>query len=442
VRVLALDVGSSSVKAAVWRSGLVAAGPVRTRYPTRYAGVRVEIDPAELLRAVHEAAAALGDEVRGVDVVSLTTLGPAFVALDAAGEPLTPLVTHADRRSVAEAQELERRVGRARHLRLAGNRPYPGGIASTTWAWFNTHAPELMARAATVGSATTYLLSRLTGARVVDPSHASFLGVYRTLTLDGWEPELVAAVGGRPEQLPEVREASAVAGRLVGDGLGAPAGTPVLTGCVDGSAAMLAAGVAAGGLRPGQLVNTVGSTDVLAMCVATPAPAEGLLTRALGVGRRWLTVATLASAGSTLDWAHRTFFADTPPQAYWELVAATAAAPDPGEVRFAPYLAGDRTAVEQRRAALTGLTLGARREQILSAVVEGLAEVSASRLPRLAAVAPALPTVYVTGGGAAGPLGSLLRRDWPAGWRYEPMVEATLTGAATLATGSNQTGGA
>jgi len=57
-------------------------------------------------------------------------------------------------------------------------------------------------------------------------------------------------------------------------------------------------------------LNVIGSTDVLALCTAHPKPHEQLLTRAVGVGRRWVQVSTIAAAGASLTWAHREFFSD------------------------------------------------------------------------------------------------------------------------------------
>lgn len=438
MRLLALDIGSSSVKAAVLQGGSFAAGPVRAAYPTTFAGVRAEIDPPSLLHAVAAAVAALGPV--SVDLVGLAVLCPAWVAMDGAGQPLTPIVTHADRRSAGLARELERRVGRPRHLAIAGNRPFPGGIASTTWAWYLRHAPELMARAELVGQLSTFLHRTLTGVRVIDPSNASYLGVYQTCQLSGWSEELLAAVGGRASQLPEIQPADAVAGRLTPAGarlVGLVAGTPVLTGCVDGSAALLAAGAAEGGLRAGQLVNSMGSTDVLAIATDRPLPAPRLLTRALGTGSRWVCAATIASAGSALDWAYRTLFADQDRDAFNRLVAELAGRPEPGGVTFWPYLAGDRTAMAARRADFTGLTLATTRRTLLSAVIEALATAGADRLPRLGSVTTPLPRVYVTGGGAA-TLGGVFQRDWPARpdgsrWEFVPVPEATLRGLSELA---------
>lgn len=434
-------------------------GPVRHSYDTVLAGVRVEIDPAAVWAAIVAATRELA--AGGVDLIGLTALGPAFIAMDKRGEPLTPLVTHADRRSVEQAGRIEREVGKRRHLEITGNRPYPGGIASTTWRWYAEHEPERLKRADLVGALTTWLHRKMTGERVIDPSQASFLGVYRTTTLDGWDPDLVAVANGTVSQLPEVHEANRVVGRLQKDAareLGLPAGVPMQAGCLDGSAVMLAA-MAEGGTagdraagsagdtpagssgdtpggsdEAGLLVNSVGSTDVLAMLIDEPRPMPRLLTRALGVGRRWVAVATLASAGTTFAWAQRTLFPDLRSADFHALIAQLGTEGDSHGVRFRPYLAGDRTTLNQPRGGFSGLTLATTREHLLTAVVDGLAAASAARLPLLTAVRAPRPLVFVTGGAAA----DVMYRDWPPppdgrNWTRRPVPEATLAGAAVLA---------
>lgn len=428
--------GSSSVKAAVLTDGKVSAGPVRHRYDTILEGVRVEIDPASVWDGVVGAVTELAPGT--VDLIGLTTLGPAFIAMNGNGEPLTRLVTHADRRSVAQARQLEREVGRNTLLEVTGNRPYPGGIASTTWRWYAENEPERLAGADLVGGLTTWLHRRMTGERVIDPSQASFMGVYRTTTLGGWEPGLVEAVKGKESHLPDVFEANRVAGRLRKDAareLGLPAGVPMQAGCLDGSAAMLAAmHEHEGEDRPGLLVNSVGSTDVLAMLIDEPKPMPRLLTRALGVGRRWVAVATLASVGTTLAWARRTLFPETASADFHALIEQLGTDSNSHGVRFRPYLAGDRTTLNQPRGGFSGLTLATTREHMLTAVVNGLAEASAARLPLLTVVRSPGPVVFVTGGAAA----DVMYRDWPAradgrNWTRRPVPEATLGGAAVLA---------
>jgi xylulokinase len=430
MNVLGLDVGSSSVKAAVLRGERVAGRIVREPFHTSYDGVRAEVAGDEILRAVVAAIRQLGAAARRVDVIALSVMAPSWVAMDRRGRAITPIITHQDRRSVEIAHELERRVGKARHLRLAGNRPFPGGISSTTWAWFLRHEPALMRRADLIGHLSTFLHRQLTAARVVDPSNASFMGVYSTLTQSGWSDELLAAVGGSEHQLPQLISADGVGGlvtRAAGRRFGLTHGTPMLVGMIDTGAAMLLAGA-----KPGQLLNTSGSTDALALCTIHPRPHERLLTRALGVDRKWVQVSTLAATGSALTWMHEQFFRDVSKPAFTMLMRKLAKKPIKSSACFEPYLAGDRTSMEQRRGAFSGLTLSTTREQMLSAVIESIAAASAARIELLKQTGTKLSRNVVLTGGVSGGLGDVLHRDWPSGFTFRIEEEATLRGLAKL----------
>lgn len=463
MNLLGIDVGSSSVKTAVLRGGKVVGKITRAYFPTRHDGVKVEVDSNVILQAIVASVAALGAGARRADAVALAVMSPAWVAMDAKGKALTPVVTHQDRRSVEVATELEDRVGRERHLRLAGNRPFPGGISSTTWAWYRKHAPEVLRRADLVGHLNTFLHRRLTGSRVADPSNASFMGLYRTIDQGGWSEELCDAAGASPALLPEVREADRVGGTLTRSAaarLGLAQGLPVTVGIVDTSAAMLLTGA-----RPGQLLNVCGSTDVLALCTDHPRPHEKLLTRALGVGRRWMSVSTLAAAASAIYWVKREMFPDWPVAKFQREVrriglgkrsknyppkridrrAPRGAARDAGRsasgdsaspsvdgVHFDPYLAGERTSIEQRRGAFTGLTLATTRQEMLGAVIEALVQASARRLALLDTGDVKILHRVVVSGGQQDRLDELFHRDWPGRWTFHAEDEATLRGLGRL----------
>jgi xylulokinase len=429
--ILGLDVGSSSVIAGILRGTQVLAEAPRAFFRSHCDGPKVEVDADELLLAIRTAIAGLRGKAAKVDAIHLAVMCPAWVAMDRKGRALTPIVTHQDRRSVAQAQTLEARLGKDTHLHTCGCRPFPGGISSTTWAWYLENQPARLRRADLVGHLNTFLHRQLTGARVIDPSNASFTGLYRTLTLDGWSPELCANLGISPSLLPEVHEADRIGGALTPEAaraFGLRAGTPMILGLMDGSAGMLLAGA-----RPGQLFNVCGSTDVLALCTARPQPHEKLLTRALGVNGQWLQVSTLAAAASAIYWV-REQFCPTMPLDEFRAEFRRLARLGPkasGSVRFEPYMAGERTSIEQRQGAFTGLTLATTRTQMLSAVIEGLIRASAERLPLLAATGtPLLRTVAVSGGSDR--LDQILHRDWPGQWRYRAVTDATMRGLGTL----------
>lgn len=160
-----------------------------------------------------------------------------------------------------------------------------------------------------------------------------------------------------------------------------------------------------------------------------------------------MSVSTLAAAGSAIAWTKDQLFADLDWPAYTRLIKTLsrkvpttgkrargrADQDDPAAgVGFEPFLAGDRTSIEQSKAAFTGLTLATTRNHMLAAVLEALARASAARLELLkqANKIPLRHEVVVTGG--AGELTSLFHRDWPGKWSFRSEKEATLRGLACL----------
>jgi xylulokinase len=426
MRVLAIDIGSSSVKAGV----LQHAGPpkriARVPFKTTLKGDRAECDAEDILRAVRDAIAQL--DVRKVDVIAHDAMGPSWLAIDARGKALTKVVTHQDRRSTREAQRIEEAIGRKRHLSIVGARPVPGGISSTTCLWHLQNAKPAMRKASLVGHLSTLLVNQLTGERVIDPSHASFTGLYHTTKLAGWHDELIDAVGVDRSLLPEVRESNEVAGTVTREAarrFGLQDGTPVLAGCLDGSAAMFATGAATG-----QLLNSAGTTDILALVIDKPRPDESLLTRGLGVEKCWLAVATISASGAALEWLRKAMFSEMPAKAFHAM--ASKRKPVESGLSFDASLAGSRTRVEPTTGSIAGLKLSTTREEILDALLASLARASAARIDTFARLGvPMKPRVITTGGGDR--LAASLRREWPTRFKFESIDEAALRGLARLA---------
>ena len=430
---LGIDIGSSSVKSGVVHQGKIIGDLARAAFPTHYDGVKVEVNAEDVLNAVAKAIKQLGPRAKKVDGIGLSVMAPSWVAMDRNGRALTPIVTHQDRRSVEIARELEKKVGKKRILKITGNRPFPGGISSTTFAWYRRNEPGVLRKADLVGHLNTLLHRRITGARVTDPSNASFMGLYRTTDLGGWSEEMCEAVGADARLLPEVKFANERGGQVTKEGareFGLTAGTPMLVGLVDTGAATLLTGA-----NPGQLVNVCGSTDVLVLCTDKAFPHERILTRALGVPRRWTSVSTIAAAGSALGWMKQQMFGDLTDDAYHKLQSKLAAKPEESSVKFEPYLAGDRTSIEQKQGAFTGLTLATNREQMLSALIETLAATSAARLPLLKETGVKMHHKVMVSGGVQHGLDKILHRDWPGEWKFKAEMEASLRGLTKLVDG-------
>ena len=469
MNILALDVGSSSVKAAYWHAGRFG-DTARIAFPTLHDGLRVEVPPAAILRAVDEALAVASRGQPAPDAIAFDTFSSGVAVLDPrTGKARCNIITHQYRRSLEDARRIEAAIGKRKHLTLAGNRPVPGGIGSTSLAWLAAHDKAAFRGGALVGQTSSLVLRHLTGEWVIDPSQATFLGLC-DIRKGAWHEELCAAAGVKSAWLPRVAYADEIAGRLTapaGRRTKLPAGAPVIGGLIDTGAAVVATG-----MPVGQLVHNAGSTDVLALCITTPQPDEDILTRPVGTGAalpaRWLAASTIAAAGSAIDWAHQMFFRDLSKHDYRALVARTchlAAHRGAGwprhaglvsrqdarvtsEVKagrmpallgsaanstlvFTPYLAGDRTSLDQPTAALTGLTLATSREDMLAALVAGLIAESGRRYARLSQLEPILPVVRTMGG--AGELAGAMHSVWPQAHRFRAIDGEALAGLVVIA---------
>jgi sugar (pentulose or hexulose) kinase len=441
MKILAIDVGSSSIKAALCKNGRIK-HIHHVDISTVLNGAEVEIPAAGLLKSFRKAIRLITQSHKHIDAIALDSFCPGVVALDKTGTPLFGCVTHQDRRSRKQAAAIEKQIGQSRHLSLVGNRPFPGGIGSTTLLWIKENKPDLYKKISRIGQPTSLLVDHLTGQWVIDPSQAAFLGLYDSINLSGWVDELCHLIGVRASQLPRILFADQIAGKVTrsaADQLGLPEGCPVLTSLVDTSAAMLATDC-----RAGTLVHSAGSTDVLALCLDKPAPAEDILTRPLGTGaslpKRWLAVSTIAAGGSTMHWLKDNLFADYSKNKFHKLVerigkdlrlqSSPVRLESAPAVVFAPYLAGDRTAMEESTGAFDHLTLASTREEMLHAAILALAQASRQRFTRLAKIRSIHKEIYTMGGQTE--LAGIMHAHWPGKWKFTVLQDEAMTGLNRL----------
>ncbi|MBI3408038.1 MAG: FGGY-family carbohydrate kinase [Planctomycetes bacterium] len=379
MNILALDIGTSSVKAAVLdvETGRPQGGIVRAEYALDAPCPEAAEVPAERLwqsvasaaRAAVRHADVAGQPGRDVAGVGLSCMTPALVLLDKADRPLRPIWTHLDRRARPAARQAWAAVG-AEFLHVVGNRPLPGGISVLGYRHMLTEHPYLIQEVGSYLHANGWLAFHMTGTKAFDPANASFTGVFGTMTDRAWSKRWCDYFEVDSEWLPPVVDGAATVGALRSQAaaeLGVPGGIPVKIGTADTSCAVLAADMA-----PGDLLHEVGTTQVLAVLTDKPAPSPQRLTRLFGVGKSFVHVAHNPVGGVALEWMHRLcfreqstteFFEQTVPQA---LERQTRVSLDP------PFLGGDRLEIEAHRAAFRDLELASDRLDLLAGVLQAM----------------------------------------------------------------------
>ncbi|MBM0276685.1 hypothetical protein JM949_15290 [Micromonospora sp. STR1s_6] len=209
--ILAVDVGSTAVRAAAFALDGTARHTATREYPLRepVPGWQVQ-DPEALVAATLAATSACVARTAGAEVVALALSSARYglIGLDAALTPLTPLLTRRDTRSSEAAREL-RSSGQSRELhRLTGTPVHPMSPLCKL-LWFARHEPRLCAATRWWVGLKDYVLHRLTGMLVTELSSASGTGlfdVHRRL----WSPAVLDLAGVSERQLPPVLPTTAV----------------------------------------------------------------------------------------------------------------------------------------------------------------------------------------------------------------------------------------
>src|SRR5712692_5515665 len=372
MQVLALDVGTSSVKAAILDVatatplGPVARASYTLDYPTPDAA---EVPAERLWSAVTAAAREAMASGQKIDGIGLSCLMPALVLLDAADRPLVPIWTHFDRRSRPAARQVWAEVGEE-FLATVGNRPLPGGISVLCYRQQCSDQPSLRQGVKSYLHANGWLGLRLTGEKAFDRGNACFTGLYGTVTDQAWSPRWCSYFQVDPSWLPPVVCGSTTLGKLrpaVAAELGVPPGIPVKLGTADTSSAMLAAG-----MQRGDLLHVVGATQVLAALTDHPQPSPQRLTRQLGVGQAFIQATHNPLGGAALGWIRDLCFRDQTEHEFYEQTIPAAKQRSSQVTLDPPYLGGDRLEIEAYRAAFRELTLATDRMDLLAALLTAM----------------------------------------------------------------------
>nr|MDW8080651.1 FGGY family carbohydrate kinase [Candidatus Calescibacterium sp.] len=400
--ILTIDAGTSSLKSALFdeRYSLVAQDKVEYAYEAD--GLSVQIDPNVIWQAFLQVVRNLRDRGYAKDITLIVpcVFSPALIAMDRDGTPLFPAIIHWDRRSVRQARRAIQLVGKEKFLAIAGNIPYPGGISLTSMLWLKEERPEVFRKASVLGHLNTFLLKKLVGRWLIDPTNASVTGLYETTTGSGWSEELTRELGIPCEKLPPVVSSLEVAGYVseeVANLTGLRSGVPVLAGSNDTSAAAVGAGL----LREGQVLNISGSSEILVICLERPLPSEQYYLRTHPFPGKWLMY-DIVIGGFALEWFRTQFCRELSEVEFYDsYLRGVLERGDRTRVRCIPYLAGDRTSLVQKRASFSGLTLDTTREECLAALVEGIVGRMQRTLRAVSQKVAFEGTMVLTGGASA-----------------------------------------
>ncbi|HEY9575734.1 MAG TPA: FGGY family carbohydrate kinase, partial [Lachnospiraceae bacterium] len=353
--------------------------------------------------------------------ISISSLCPGLVAIGSDGEILVDPIIYSDRRSTKEAEEIKEKVGVDRLFELTANTAMAGAISGTSMLWIKKNMPEEYEKTKYFGHINTLMAYKMSGEFAIDYSNASYTGLFETSGGYRWSDELCEKVGIDKKKLPPLRPSTYVVGKLINEELiemGIPKDTPIIIGGGDTACATFAAGVT----KAGDVCESVGTTNVLTICVDKPKFSKSFINRCHVVEGTWIYQGALSHTGASYQWFRDGFCRDLCEESMgchktaFELMNEEAEKSNPGSdgLVFLPYMLGERSPIwdPYARGVFFGLSLQTKRKDMNRAIMEGCGY----GLRQLAEIAEEVTGKKITsftsiGGGAKSELWAQIKAD-------------------------------
>jgi sugar (pentulose or hexulose) kinase len=433
---LGLDLGTTNVKALVVDPAgrVVAEGSAPVgRACTPDGGVEQDIATIWDAACAAIRAAVGAVEATQVRALGISSQGAALQVLDSHDSPCGPVISWLDGRGRPFDEQLTAELGAEFFIRHLGRTPCtmtPGQVLR-----LRQQHPEQLPPTARLGWVGDVIVGRFCGRRAHDATSLSIAMLYNPWQ-NAADAEVLARIGFREDQLPELLPATTPAGRLTpaaAQQTGLPAGIPVSTAIHDQYAGVLGAG----SVRAGDVYIGTGTAWVLlanTAALAEPVARGTFVCRHTvdGLGGQMLS---MTNGGSALDWVLSLVArADAKRQAVDEALAGVT--PGSAGLCFWPLLAASAEVGLGRSVGgrLDGLTLGHTPQHLIRAAVEGLACELVRHLRLLTDAGLPVHRLILCGGAAASEVTPQIIADLaerPVACVTEPSVSAL--GAAVIA---------
>lgn len=331
--------------------------------------------------------------------ISVSSQGCAFVPVGRDGKPLSNAISWYDTRALPQVRALYAHYGEKELFYRLG---HPAeSLVFPEILRLKEETPELYQKTWKFLMPHDYLICRMTGRAVTDPSMASGSMCYDVLA-GTWARDLLQAYDIDEEKLPEICEAGTVAGALLQEAaeqMGLCCDTVVAVGMQDQKIAALGAGI-----QTGSITVSLGTASAVETLCTAPQRDAQMQVQCHGFCRgMWALENSVDTAGAALKWARRTFCADL---SYREMDALAArAAPGANGVCFYPLLC--RGTTNRNQGCFDGLGLETSRADLIRAVLEGVACAIRACAERQKALNPDVQTanrLTLYGGGSGSPL--------------------------------------
>lgn len=438
--ILAHDLGTTGNKATLVGDDGRLIAAVTERYPVDFGpGGKAEQNPEDWWDAVCRASRRLVEraaEAGGIiDGITFSGQMMGAVAVGSGSRALRPALIWADTRSLAQSARILEHVTLEDAYRITGHRVNPTYTLSKV-AWLRDNEPEVFAKTERILLPKDYIIARLTGVHVTDPSDASGTNAYDQAA-GGWSEIMLDAAELSPRLFAEIHPSTTIAGLVTIEAAvatGLAVGTPVVIGGGDGPMAALGAGIVD---RSSGAYAYLGSSSWVS--VADTAPVHDPLMRSMTFNHvipdMFVPTATMQAGGASLQWIVDVL-APHGDDRFEELLEAAQKPAATEGLFFLPHLLGERSPYWNplARAAFVGLLMHHDRGNMMRAVLEGVAFNLLTGLTAFREAGVEVTAVDTIGGAAkSASLLQIFADSWDVSVSARVMKdEATSVGAAVV----------
>ena len=382
--IIAYDLGTGGIKASLFTREGCSLADAFWQYDTLFPKEKhMEQRPEDWWRGVcittRQLLEKTGVSASSVQAVALSGHSLVAVPFDRDGRQLLNAVPiWCDMRAGDQVAPFFRSLSYQDWYSVTGNGDPPETYTALKLMWHRQHQPDLFARIHRILGSKDYINYRLTGRMCTDPSYASGFGVFN-LKKWGYEERFMQAAGLSRSLFPEIIPSDGVVGRVTPQAAletGLAPGTPVACGAVDNTCMALGST----GLAEGSVYTSLGSSSWIA--VTSREPILDVKTRPFVFAHAskgyYTSAVSIFSAGNSFRWARdnlcRDLKADVDAYDRMNEMAEGVPAGSNG-VLFNPTLAGGSAQEPSPNlmGGFMGLALRNTREDLVRAVMEGIA---------------------------------------------------------------------
>jgi len=432
---LSVDIGTSSVKAAVFdASGREIATSMKMYAPESPKPGWLEVAPEIYWQKTKEAVSETIDGIpcpSSIKAVGVTGQGETLVTLDGEGRPTGKAIVWLDTRAQEEAREIESLFGMEKIYRTTGQAEVSAGYTASIILWLKKNEPDRFRLTEKFLLLNDYIVYRLTGSYAANKAlYPSTL--YYDFEKEAWWGDMLSFLGIDDRKLPRLMDSGMPAGHVSATETGLALDTPVCPAPID----QVTGALGVGNIEQGTLSESTGT--VLALCAVTDIPPFdremrfGFFPHA--VKGKYLAMPWAPASGSILSWFRKELCGGMP---YEQLIEeAAGVAPGSEGLTVLPHFEGTNCPekIPSARGVFWGLNLRHQRKHFARAIMESVAYLLRDYISILESCGIKAGRIISLGGAARSSLWSRIKADVTARDIVTSMSSATVClGAAMVA---------